>query len=77
MVGRRWLPVLQGWLKAGDLASEAKAAITADVKRIRRALGLPMPVAHRREMNRRRVKAFRERQRQAAEQQQKPEGEPS
>jgi hypothetical protein len=73
-VRREWLPMLQGWLKGGELPPETEAAIAADVKRIRRALGLPMPVAHKRAMTRKRVAAYRERKRQSAEQIE-PEGE--
>jgi hypothetical protein len=63
---RRWLPVLQGWLKAGGLAPDVAAAIAADVKRLRRRLGLPLSVKYLRERNRLRVQAHRERQRKAA-----------
>jgi hypothetical protein len=67
-VRRQWLPVLQGWLKAGGLAPDVAEAIAADVKRIRRRLGLPLPVRHVRELTRLRVRAYRQRQRQAADQ---------
>jgi hypothetical protein len=62
-VRRYWLPTLQRWLKAGDLTPEVADAIAADVKRTRRALGLPPTVAHLRALNRKRVQAYRERQR--------------
>jgi hypothetical protein len=71
---RFWLPVLQGWLRAGDLSPVPAAIIAVEVKRLRRALGLPPTVAHKRELNRLRVRAFRARQRQATIEQTEPEG---
>ncbi len=52
------------------------AFIGVEVKRLRRALGLPPTRKRLRELNRNRVRAYRERQRQAAAPT-KPEGEQS
>jgi hypothetical protein len=72
-VRRQWLAVLQVWLKAGGLAPDVAAAVKSDIRRIRRALGLPPTVAHLRALNRKRVRAYRERQRQAAAERSEPE----
>src|SRR5436305_956057 len=59
---RYWLPKLERWLKQGE-NPVGPYSLASDIKRIRRALGLPPQVRRVRELTRLRVRAYRQRQR--------------
>jgi hypothetical protein len=67
---RSWLPMIEAW--AANLGAEddlgTQVWLAAEIRRLRRALGMPPPapsaqaIEHRRQQIRERVRRFRERQ---------------